>query len=80
MRNGPIIDLDERYFVVRVDAATVSLENGTEWERRVVTEHRWWSVEELGRCDELFAPRCLLDVLPPILARTYPPEPITIGL
>ena len=80
MRNGPIIDLDERYFVVRVDEAAVSLENGTEWERRVVTEHRWWSVEELGRCDELFAPRCLLDVLPPILARTYPTEPVTIGL
>jgi hypothetical protein len=74
------MDLDERYFVVRVDEARVTLDNGTDWERKAVTDYRWWSVDELRQCEEYFAPRCLLDVLPPILDRTHPPEPVTIGL
>lgn len=82
MGDGPLMALEERYFVVRLDEAdaALTLANGTEWERTAVTEHRWLSVDDLGRLEERYAPRCLLDVLPPILARTYPAEPVTIGL
>jgi 8-oxo-dGTP pyrophosphatase MutT (NUDIX family) len=80
LREGPPLDLDERYFVVRVDDITVTLVNGTAWELQAVTEHRWWSTEELAQCEERFAPRCLLEVLPSILAGHYPTEPIPIGL
>jgi 8-oxo-dGTP pyrophosphatase MutT (NUDIX family) len=79
-RDGPLMDLDERYYVVQVEEATATLANGTDWERRAVTEHRWWSLDDLGRLEELYAPRCLLEVLPPILARAYPAEPVAIGL
>ena len=80
LREGPILDLDERYFVVRVDDIAVTLTNGTDWERQAVTNHHWWSLDELAHAEERFAPRCLLDVLPPILAGDYPPEPLVIGL
>jgi 8-oxo-dGTP pyrophosphatase MutT (NUDIX family) len=80
LREGPAVDLDERYFVVRVDDVAVTFVNGTEWELQAVTDHRWWSIEELARWEEMFAPRCLVDVLPPILAGRYPAEPIEIGL
>jgi 8-oxo-dGTP pyrophosphatase MutT (NUDIX family) len=79
VRNGPIMALDERYYVVRVDEAVATLTNGTEWERTAVTDFRWWALEDLRRLEEMYAPRCLLDVLPPILAGAYPSEPITIG-
>lgn len=71
--------VDERYFVVRVDAADVSLANATPWERETLTEHRWWTSEALVRTEEVVAPRCLPAVLPPILAGAYPPEPVAIG-
>ena len=80
LREGPPVDLDERYFVVRVDDVAVTFVNGTAWELEAVTAHCWWSVDELAQCEEMFAPRCLLDVVPPILAGHYPPEPIAIGL
>lgn len=80
VRDGPILDLDERYFVVRVDDVAVTLANGTAWELQAVTNHRWWSIAELEQCAERYAPRCLLEVLPPILAGDYPAKPITIGL
>jgi 8-oxo-dGTP pyrophosphatase MutT (NUDIX family) len=80
IRGGPLIDLDERYYVVRVDEATVTLANGTPWEQKAVTHHRWWSLGEIGRMEERYAPRCLLDVLPTVLAGACPAEPITIGL
>ena len=77
---GDLFALDERYFVVRVDAAVVSMANVTEWERRAFTAHRWWSLDEIAGTEELIAPRCLAAVLPPILAGAYPPEPFAIGL
>jgi 8-oxo-dGTP diphosphatase len=80
LRDGPVLDLDERYFVVRVDDVAVTFANGTAWEQQAVTDHRWWSLEELAEMEERFAPSCLLDVLPPILTGEYPPEPIAIGL
>jgi 8-oxo-dGTP pyrophosphatase MutT (NUDIX family) len=77
--DGKLIDMDERYFVVRVDSAMVEPGSPTAWEQEVLTAHRWWSLDELIRTDEVVAPRCLPMVLPPILTGPYPPEPLVIG-
>jgi 8-oxo-dGTP pyrophosphatase MutT (NUDIX family) len=74
-----LIDMDERYFVVRVDSVVLNMTNVTDWESTVLTDHRWWSLDELTRTDEVLAPRCLATVLPPILAGAYPAEPLAIG-
>ena len=76
---GRLIDMDERYFVVRVDSVAIDPASPTMWEREALTEHRWWSLDELVGTDEVVAPRCLASVLPPILAGAYPPEPLAIG-
>lgn len=76
---GGFVDMDERYFVVRVDSAVTVPGNLTVWEQEALTEHRWWTVDELQRTDEVVAPRCLATVLPPIVAGAYPAEPLAIG-
>lgn len=77
--DGGLVDMDERYFVVRVDSATIDPGSPTDLELRVLTGHRWWTLDELLRTDEVVAPRCLTTVLPPILTGTYPAEPLPIG-
>ena len=68
-------DFDERFFAVRIDSATISAENVTHWERKVLTGHRWWSLEELMATDEVLAPLPLAELVAPIVAGTHPPEP-----
>lgn len=77
--DGKVIDMDERYFVVRVHSTEIGAGNPTAWEQEVLTAHRWWSLDELVQTDEVVAPRCLATVLPPILAGSYPAEPLAIG-
>jgi len=77
--DGGLVDMDERYFVVRVDAVEVGPGSPTAWEQEVLTAHRWWTLDELRQTDEVVAPCCLATVLPPILAGPYPAEPIAIG-
>ena len=76
---GRLIDMDERYFVVRVDSAAIDPASPTLWEQEALTAHRWWSLDELRETGEVVAPRCLATVLPPILAGSYPAEPLAIG-
>jgi 8-oxo-dGTP pyrophosphatase MutT (NUDIX family) len=77
--DGGLIDMDERYFVVRVDSAEIGPGSLTVWEQEALTEHRWWTLDELRRTDEVVAPRCLATVLPPIVTGPYPAEPVAIG-
>lgn len=78
--NGQLVLLDERYFVVRAESTEISTANVTDWERVAITEHRWWTAGELACTEEPIAPRCLREVLPPVLAGEYPPVPLAIGL
>ena len=77
--DGGLIDMDERYFVVRVDSAEIGLGSLTVWEQQALTDHRWWTLDELQRTDEMVAPRCLATVLPSIITGPYPAEPVAIG-
>jgi len=76
--DGLSYDFDERYFVVRVESETVEPGGQTIWERQVLTDHRWWSLDELARTDEVLAPRRLAELIPPIMAGRYPAEPLLL--
>ena len=75
-----LLEMDERYYAVRVDEEAVVHDHREEIERTVITAHRWWSLEELEGTTESFAPRGLVGLLPPILAGQYPVDPLTIGV
>jgi 8-oxo-dGTP pyrophosphatase MutT (NUDIX family) len=77
--DGGLIDMDERYFVVRVDSAEINPASLDSWELEVLTAYRWWSLDELCQTSDVMAPRCLPDVLPPVIAGPYPAEPLEIG-
>jgi 8-oxo-dGTP pyrophosphatase MutT (NUDIX family) len=75
---GRLLDFDERFYLVRVASATVDSTNVTDWERVVLTAHRWWTLSELRATEEIVGPRKLASLIVPILAGTYPPAPLVL--
>lgn len=70
----------ERFYLLRVDGHTVDTAGHTEEERLVLTEHRWWSADEIAAArDTLFAPRDLGGHLLSLLSGELPDEPIDVG-
>jgi 8-oxo-dGTP pyrophosphatase MutT (NUDIX family) len=53
----------ERYFVVRTDHEQLTRDGWTVNERRVMTEHKWWSVAELKETAETVWPENLIEML-----------------
>ncbi len=76
--DGRVYDFDERYYVVRVESDAVDPCNQTTLEREVVTAHRWWTLEELQQTDEVLGPRKLAELIVPIVAGSYPTEPLVL--
>lgn len=68
----------ERFFVARVSSWQVDTKEHTEEELEVITEHRWWGLDEIRASEAVFAPRRLADYLPPILAGDLPKRPISL--
>ena len=54
---------DERYFLVRVSAPTISATGHTELEQRVMTGHRWWTLDELRETRQTVFPDDLADLV-----------------
>lgn len=77
---GTLYEARERFFVVRVDEMSVQQDNWSEEEREVMTDHRWWTLDEIAASKEVFVPRALASLLPPILSGEYPEEPIESGV
>jgi hypothetical protein len=66
MPDGEHVMADERFFLVKADGDALSRERWTELERKVMTEHRWWSRAELAETREVVFPENLLEMLPPL--------------
>lgn len=60
---GQHFEQDDAFFVVRVERLEVDESRQTEFERRVVYGHRWWSERELAVTSEAVYPEGLLSVL-----------------
>jgi 8-oxo-dGTP diphosphatase len=54
---------DERYFLVRIDGPAISVAGHTELEQRVMTEHRWWTLDELRETRQTVFPEDLADLV-----------------
>jgi 8-oxo-dGTP pyrophosphatase MutT (NUDIX family) len=70
----------ERYYLVRVEQPEVTVDGWTELEIQMISRLQWWSLEEMLTSDDLFVPRRLAELLPPILRGEIPREPIEVGL
>jgi ADP-ribose pyrophosphatase YjhB (NUDIX family) len=67
MPDGESVISVERYFVIKVADASLSRDGWTEQELKVMTDHRWWSMDELGQTLEQVWPR----QVPAIVAHSF---------
>ena len=72
-------DSDERFFLARVERHEVAPQALGEMERRSLLGHRWWSAAALAASAEVFIPRDLAALLPPLIAGELPREPLEVG-
>lgn len=56
---GEPVQADERYFMVRVADERINTARHTELERKVMTQHRWFSPDELRNWPEAIYPETL---------------------
>jgi 8-oxo-dGTP pyrophosphatase MutT (NUDIX family) len=74
---GPLL-MREQFFVARVAAAQVSLDNLLPYERETHVDYRWWSLDELAASGDYFLPVDLARHLAPILRGELPAEPLRL--
>jgi 8-oxo-dGTP pyrophosphatase MutT (NUDIX family) len=63
MPNGEHAFAQERFFVVRVNNTKLIGDNQTAEERKVMTEHRWWHLEDLRNTSDKVFPEDLVVIL-----------------
>ena len=74
------VDMDQRFYVVRCTSFEPSRDGWEEDEHAMLQGHRWWTVGEIAASPELFSPRRIAALLPPIIAGDYPARPIETGI
>lgn len=60
---GVVVDQEEDFFAVTVPGFTIDDREWTDLERRVVVEHRWWTLAELSTTTDTTYPEGLVDLL-----------------
>ena len=60
---GEPVQADERYYLVRVAEASISTEGHTALEQKVMTQHRWFALDELADWHEAVFPEELADLI-----------------
>lgn len=60
---GEPVQADERYYIVRVDEARIDTSHHTALERKLMTQHRWFTREELTSWHEAVFPENLFELI-----------------
>ena len=63
LHDGEYVIAEERFFLIRVADQWLSRVHWTPIEIAVMTDHRWWSVEELTTTSETVFPETLITIL-----------------
>ncbi|MEL6239123.1 MAG: NUDIX domain-containing protein [Pseudomonadota bacterium] len=66
---GEPVQADERYFLVRVADETITTAHHTALEQQVMTQHRWFTMAEIGDWPEAVFPLTLGSILSQALDR-----------
>ncbi len=61
--DGERVMAEERFYVVRSAGCALSTQGWTAWERQVMADHHWWSIDELRAADEVVFPEDLVSIL-----------------
>ena len=63
LADGEEVQADERFFHLQVGALDLVRTGWTEFEREVMTQHRWWSAADLALTEEQVWPENILELL-----------------
>ena len=77
--DGVQYDQDEVFYLLRVERHEVDESRQTPLERRYLSGHRWFSVDDLAEFDELVAPPDLGPQLAVLLRDGAPRTPVEVG-
>ena len=78
---GTLYEQRERYYLCRIESHDLGDHlNEDEAERQSITDHRWWSIDEIEASTEFFAPGDLGRLLRSILRGELPDEPFVVGV
>ena len=61
--DGEYVMAEEHFFLVRVAGQSLSRDHWSPIEIEVITDHRWWSIEELTSTTEVVFPETLVAIL-----------------
>ena len=61
--DGEYVNAEEHFFLVRVADQSLSRDHWSPTEIEVMTDHRWWSVEELKSTSQAVFPETLVTIL-----------------
>lgn len=61
--DGRMADVDQRFFLLRTDDFVLSPKGWTDEEQRVLTEHRWWGLDDIRDSKETIWPGELAEIL-----------------
>ncbi len=76
--DGVLYDQDEVFYCVRVDGHEVDDSGHTELERRYLSGHHWFCLDELRTCPDLLAPPDLVERLTELLSDGPPSLPVQV--
>jgi probable phosphoglycerate mutase len=80
VRNGERVLTLARVYAQRVAAFEPETQQLTAEEHDSFRGFRWWSAEEIAASPELFVPRGLARLLPPLLRGDWPAEPVSVDV
>lgn len=63
MPDGEIVLSQEKFWLIETDITTIDNSHWTAHERKVMTAHRWWSLEDMATTSEQIYPQALATVL-----------------
>jgi 8-oxo-dGTP pyrophosphatase MutT (NUDIX family) len=76
---GRLINQTEWFFVLQGPAFDVRTDGLEALEKSFIREYRWWSLDEIQRSTDEFAPRNLADRLHDLITHGPPPSPVDVG-
>lgn len=61
--DGKLVYADERFFLIRVQNRALSRQGWTRLESEVITDTKWWTLQELAATTETVFPNDLIEIL-----------------
>jgi 8-oxo-dGTP pyrophosphatase MutT (NUDIX family) len=78
VREGITHEVRQHYFLAHVSAFEVDTSGFEDFERSLVTGHRWWTLDDLRTTGDTLRPASLPTPFEQLLVEGPPPEPIAV--